>query len=112
MSDDPGHDVDYFTFEIARIIEIADDMATKRGILKLTPFIDAVRFAAPQLRVFRNAITHPIDRPMSIEVDYIGAALVPATNGAMDVLLDPLDYDLRLALHDLVSAMGEELDAA
>ena len=109
MSSDAGHDVDYYTFEIARIIEIADDMVDKRGSTGLISALGGIDLVAPQLRSFRNAITHPMDRPLSSAVAYEGAALLFAPTGEAEILLDPFDYDLNLALHELVAVLRREL---
>ena len=111
LSSDDGHDVDYYTFEIYRIVEIARDMLTMRSCDRLAPALAAVEAAAPRLRSFRNAITHPMDRPLSADVDYQGAAIQFAVNGDAELLLDPRDYDLTLAMHELVAAILSELGA-
>jgi len=76
MSADPGHDVDHFTFEVARLMEIADDMLTKRGNVSLASVLREVEDAVPRVRSFRNAITHPMDRPLASTVSYEGAAML------------------------------------
>lgn len=102
LTGDPGNDLDYYIYELARLQDIG------KAIIKVfgqpQELVDAqARFEAdiPNLRVIRNALTHPNDNDELDEVAWFSSAVKLKPGGGVEELVDPRyeQHEVAIAYH-------------
>ena len=104
-----GHDVDYYAWEVVRILKIADKIvrAGLRGRTDVERAQEALREEAPLLEAFRNQVTHVEDNRGADDIIYFGDAVRLLAGGRVQYVVDP-----RHRLHDLLGDLVAAAEAA
>jgi len=102
LTGDPGNDLDYYIYELARLQDIG------KAIIKVfgqpQELVDAqARFEAgiPNLRVIRDPLTHPNDNDELDEVAWFSSAVKLKPDGSVEELVDPRyeQHEVAIAYH-------------
>lgn len=90
LTGDPGNDLHYYIYELARLQDLG------RSIIKVfgqpRELVDAqAKFdvGIPNLRVIRNPLTHPNDNDELDEVAWFSSAVKLKPDGSVEELVDP-----------------------
>lgn len=104
-----GHDVDYYAWEVVRILKIADTIvrAGLRGRTDVERAQEALREEAPLLEAFRNQVTHVEDNRGADDIVYFGDAVRLLAGGRVQYVVDP-----RHRQHDLLADLVAAAEAA
>jgi hypothetical protein len=103
-ADDEGNDLDYYTYELARLRAMGTSIATVFGDQTLADAGEALEAAIPALRTIRNPLTHPNDDDRLDDVVWFGSLVRLSPDGRVDYLIDP-----RYHHHDLAIAYVDQL---
>jgi hypothetical protein len=102
LTGDPGNDLDYYIYELARLQDIGKAIIRVFG--QPQELVDAqARFEAgiPNLRVIRNPLTHPNDNDELDEVAWFSSAVKLKPDGSVEELVDPRyeQHEVAIAYH-------------
>lgn len=103
-ADDEGNDLDYYTYELARLRAMGTSIARVFGEASLEHAGDALEAAIPALRTIRNPLTHPNDDDRLDDVVWFGSLVRLSPDGRVEYLIDP-----RYHHHDLAIAYVDQL---
>lgn len=99
------HDLSYYAGEVVKILSLAGKV---RGDHRVQAALDVVEEQAPELKAFRNAVTHPEDNRTADDVLFVGAAMRLRPGMQAEYVIDPRS-GLHDAFEDLVAAWGKGL---
>ncbi|MDQ3676335.1 MAG: hypothetical protein M3401_05955 [Actinomycetota bacterium] len=107
LTGDPGNDLDYYIYELARLQDLARTISKTFG--QPDEIVDALaKFdqAVPNLRGIRNPLTHPSDNSRLDGVAWFDSVVKLLPNGAVEYLVDP-----RYEHHDAALELSRALAA-
>lgn len=100
LTGDPGNDLDYYIYDLARLQDIGKSIIKVFG--QPQELVDAqAKFdvGIPNLRVIRNPLTHPNDNDELDEVAWFSSAVKLKPDGSVEELVDP-----RYEQHEVATA--------
>lgn len=104
---DPGNDIDYYVYELARLQDLAKEMNRAFGdpaeVVHALASFDAT---VPALRTIRNPLTHPSDDARLDGVAWFDSVVKLRANGEVEYLVDP-----RYGHHDAALELSRALSA-
>ncbi len=112
LTGDPGNDLDYYIYELARLQDLARTI--NEMFDQPDEIVDALATfdqTVPNLRTICNPLTHPSDDNRLDGVAWFDSVVKLLPNGAVDYLVDPR-YDLvdpRYEHHDAVLELSRAL---
>jgi hypothetical protein len=102
---DPGNDLDYYIYELARLQDLARALNKVFGRPReVVEALAAFEAAIPALRRVRNPLTHPSDDKRLDGVAWFDAVVRLRPRGEVEYLVDP-----RYDQHDAALALGRAL---
>ena len=106
LTGDPGNDLDYYIYELARLQDIGKSIIKVFG--QARELVEAqAKFEAgiPNLRVIRNPLTHPNDNDELDEVAWFSSAVKLKPDGSVETLVDPryLQHEVATGYHSTLT---------
>jgi hypothetical protein len=102
---DPGNDIDYYVYELARLQDLAKEIGRVFGDpAEVADALGAFDRAIPALRRLRNPLTHPTDDERLDAVAWFDSVVKLQPGGAVEYLVDP-----RYGHHDAALELGRVL---
>lgn len=105
LTGDPGNDLDYYVYELARLQDLARTI--NEMFDQPDEIVDALATfdqAVPNLRRIRNPLTHPSDDNRLDDVAWFDSVVKLLPNGAVEYLVDP-----RYEHHDAALELSRAL---
>jgi hypothetical protein len=90
LTGEPGNDLDYYIYELARLQAIGNSIITVFG--QPSELVDAQKKfgeGIPNLSTIRNPLTHPNDNDELDEVAWFSSAVKLKPDGSVETLVDP-----------------------
>jgi hypothetical protein len=107
---DPGNDIDYYVYELARLQDLAREINNALGEpSEVVDALAAFEVAIPALRRIRNPLTHPSDDERLDGVAWFDAVVKLQPDGAVEYLVDPR-YSHHDAALEFIHALSRYLE--